>query len=299
MAAEQREAAASPTQDSVFNGQQAAITVPEPTPSTGPTPPTTTAAWSAGTPAEASAAMDVPLPTRTSPPTTSPTDSPHAIASSADSLFAAPTTEIASTLPFRPTIRPPMAQLRVYFDDLRTFETHRLSSDRAVVGRLRGDILIGHDVLMSAEHFEIVRRPAGAGWRWQLRDLDGSNGVFVRVARAWLADGDEFLMGRHCYRFDHVDGVPILQHILHTGPGDRIEIPNQGICVGRDQSQLLESFRDDRLDRKHALIQRNSGGSWSIKNLDSLNGIWFRITEIDLGGKCSFQAGEQRFGFRV
>ena len=205
---------------------------------------------------------------------------------------------IEVTKRFRPASRPAIAQLLVFYDDQKHFDSVRMTADRTVIGRETGDVIIDYDPLVSARHAEIVREHFEDGYRWVLRDLDSTNGVFVCVDRARLKDGDQLLIGSERYGF-HVDGGQACLGLLgEKSQGQEIELPSDGFCVGREQHELLDAFWDERLDPKHAFFQPDKTGTWIVKNLQSVNGIWYRITELPLFRRCYFQLGEQRFGFR-
>ena len=205
---------------------------------------------------------------------------------------------IDTTKPFRPSLRPVIAQLLVYYDDQRHFDSVRLTSSRTVIGRNVGDVQIDYDPMLSSQHAEIVRETDADGCRWILRDLGSTNGVFVCVDRARLKDGDEMLLGSERYGFYVRDGDASLRLLGDKKRSQQIQLPADGFCVGREQSDMFEPFWDERLDLKHAFFQPDKTGSWTVKNLQSVNGIWFRIKELPLFRKCYFQLGEQRFGFR-
>ena len=205
---------------------------------------------------------------------------------------------ITRTHPFRPQVRPAAAHLRVYHDDQRSYETVSLRSDRTVIGRASGDIVIEHDPQISSEHVEITRKQNDGRWEWHLRDLKSTNGTYISVERARLHNGDELLMGSNRYRF-HLNGQDAsLEHLAASGPCQTIDLQREGTLVGRDKSDLMSSFYDKYLDPKHALISMGRDEQWFIANTKSLNSVWYRVRELRLFRACYFQIGEQRFGFR-
>ena len=80
----------------------------------------------------------------------------------------------------RPSHRPPMAVLWIFDDGGRTSEQVRIRGGNFVIGRTEGDLKIGHDVMLSSKHAEIVRVQQDGGWRWHLYDLNSSNGTLRR-----------------------------------------------------------------------------------------------------------------------
>src|SRR5438094_881285 len=63
-----------------------------------------------------------------------------------------PRAAAASANPYRPMQRPPVALLIVYDDGKTAGETIRVRTDRFVVGRTEGDLLLPHDALVSTRH---------------------------------------------------------------------------------------------------------------------------------------------------
>ncbi len=205
---------------------------------------------------------------------------------------------IEKTRPFRPLSRPAMAMLRIYHDDQRSYTNHFLRADRTVIGRVSGDVVIEHDPLISSAHAEIRRVANANRWEWHLKDLASTNGTFISVDRARLKDGDELLMGSQRYRFCAIANEARLEHVLANEVTDSMELSAEGTLVGRDKSDQMSAFWDEFLDAKHALIQMDRDRNWQITNTKSLNGIWYRVSELKLFRSCFFQIGEQRFGFR-
>ncbi|TWU03689.1 FHA domain-containing protein [Neorhodopirellula pilleata] len=202
------------------------------------------------------------------------------------------------TIPFRPSKRPPMAHLDVCHDYQNTFTTVALRKDRNVIGRMSGEVLIEHDKQISSRHAEITREKENDGWRWWLRDLESKNGTYVMIERAVLKNGDELLIGSNNYRFTQIGTEVCWEHIVGGEPVDGLTLDPDGTWIGRDRCDDLEAFADGLLDLKHALISLDRKNRWSIKNAGSLNGIWYRITQVRLRPHAAFQLGEQRFVFR-
>ncbi|QDV66478.1 FHA domain protein [Rosistilla carotiformis] len=204
---------------------------------------------------------------------------------------------IPRTRPFRPTLRPAMAMLRVFHDDGVSYENVSLRRECTVIGRRSGEVQIEHDPMVSTKHAEIIRSDTDGGWRWYLRDLDSTNGTFVRVDGARLSHGSDILMGSHRYRFTIAQEEPRLEHVIGGEVVDSMPISREGTWIGREQRAQMDSFWDEQLDLKHAFIQIDRSGRWSIKNVQSVNGVWLRIEEVRLTRSCQFQLGEQRFAF--
>lgn len=70
--------------------------------------------------------------------------------------------------------------------------------------------------------------------------------------------------------------------------------------IGRD-SRHCERFlqRNPMIDARMACISCNDEGQWSIRTVDSLNGMWERVAKAELKSGSMFQLGEQRFVFEI
>jgi pSer/pThr/pTyr-binding forkhead associated (FHA) protein len=180
---------------------------------------------------------------------------------------------------------------------------------------------------MSSRHAEITRQQSSGGFRWVLTDQQSTNGTFVRVGSAVLANQAEFLVGRGRYRFEAgssgqaptveasnllTDGtvpwinesvrsvVPVLVEITPGGTGQRCPLNQAEIWIGRDARTCQIVRTDDKLlNGRHARLYRDPKGLWHVENNKTLNGVWLRIEQIALIGTCQFRLGEQRFLFRV
>lgn len=234
---------------------------------------------------------------------------------------------------FRPTIRPRTPMLCIVDDGERdNGEWIRLRQPRTVIGREEGDVRIAQDEGVSSRHAELVRQREGGVDRWYLRDLQSTNGTFVRVQRCRLRDGREFQLGTGRFAFheppmdprtagDETEELGIAikatRRLSSLNPASLdqvlpalLDLSNPKLqrahpihslqaVVGRDPDCEIRIPHDPYLDRKHARIFRDSRARWIIENLDSVNGVWVRVDEIRLDSPMSFQLGEQRFLFRV
>ncbi len=223
----------------------------------------------------------------------------------------------------RPTQRPPVATLCIVDDGKLDGEIVRLRADRTVLGRSEGDIRIPHDPAISGRHAEIVRllAPTG-GYGWLLVDLHTTNGTFVRVGNTLLRDGSELIIGHGRYRFVAANPAAaspappedlgggtrpwapaplqgLVATLVETATGQRYPLTLPEYWIGGDPAQCAIVRPGDKLaNARHARLFRDGGGQWHIENHQSLNGLWFRITQIPLGKLCQFRLGEQRFVFR-
>ncbi len=226
--------------------------------------------------------------------------------------------------------RPATAVLVVLDDGDDDGETVRIRKESFTIGRVQGDLVIPHDGNMSGRHAEILRRLEGGRWQWYLRDLQSTNGTFVRVAGGILRDDQEILIGGSCFRFEssHVDegadttsapGAvastrkfvggsvaqfaaqmnPTLIALTPDGAEKRYPLDRPELWVGRDRAACSIVLEDPLVSPKHARLFRDPKGKWMIQNNRSLNGLWMRITEVSLEKGGQFQCGEQRFLIRT
>jgi pSer/pThr/pTyr-binding forkhead associated (FHA) protein len=233
------------------------------------------------------------------------------------------------TTSYRPSLRPSMALLYVLDDGDDSGEILRIRASSFVIGRVDGNITIPHDGGISSKHAEISRRHENGEHHWYLRDLQSTNGTFVRAATVILSQDQEVLIGGGRFRFEvpatpaesapmidsaanatrkweslagspTVSGLPpVLVDISPGRPGRRFALREQEYWVGRDPSQSSIVVDDPMVDRRHARVYRDEKNRWIIANAKSRNGLWARIQEVALGRGGFFQCGEQRFFFKV
>jgi len=233
------------------------------------------------------------------------------------------------TTSYRPTLRPSMALLYVLDDGEDSGEIVRIRANSFVIGRLEGNLTIPHDVGISGRHAEVSRRFENGEHRWYLKDLQSTNGTFVRASTVILNHEQEMLIGSGRFRFEvpaaqsesapaiesevnatrkweslsgspSVAGLqPALVDISPGRPGRRFPLREQEHWVGRDPSQCAIVINDPMADKKHARIYRDEKNRWIIANARSRNGLWARIQEVGLGRGGFFQCGEQRFFLKV
>jgi hypothetical protein len=248
------------------------------------------------------------------------------------SLAQAPSTQslVDDAARFQPVHRPGVATLVIFDDGDDEGEVVRIRRESFIIGRVQGDLVIPHDGNMSGKHAEILRRLEGGRWHWYLRDLQSTNGTFVRVSSGILRDGQEILIGGASYRFDaskmdasaetaadpgapaatrkFVGGSvaqftaqmsPALVALTAPGDGRRYALDRPEQWVGRDPAQCSIVLEDPLVSPRHARIYRDPKGKWMIQNNRSLNGLWMRITEASMEKGGQFQCGEQRFQLKL
>lgn len=100
---------------------------------------------------------------------------------------------------------PRVARLVQYTTEGVGRDVHYLYRDETVLGRENGDIVFTDDPFLSRRHAAITVDRGSR--RFVLRDLGSSNGTAVRQrGERHLADGDQFRLGRHLFRFDAPGG---------------------------------------------------------------------------------------------
>ena len=230
--------------------------------------------------------------------------------------------------PFRPSIRPPAAMLIMCDDGETSGEVFRLRSDRFIIGRTEGDLQLPDDEQVSSRHVALTRQLISGETRWVVTDLQSRNGLFVRVSKAPLTHLSEVLVGSGRYRLDLMQraaaetaafaevesrapatrgfdnnlpiGSEILSELLTGGTGTRAVLNRDQYWIGGDEDCDICRKSDPFVSGKHATLTRSAKGTWVIQNNNTINGIWLRVPQIvlELGKKCEFQIGEQRFRLR-
>jgi len=233
------------------------------------------------------------------------------------------------TTSYRPTLRPSMALLYVLDDGEDSGEIVRIRASAFVIGRVEGNLTIPHDIGISGRHAEVSRRFENGEHCWYLKDLQSTNGTFVRASTVILYHEQEVLIGGGRFRFEvpaaPPESAPVLESevnatrkweslsgsrsvaalqpaLVDISPGRlgrRFPLREQEHWVGRDPGQCAIVIDDPMVDKKHARVYRDERNRWIIANARSRNGLWARIQEVGLGRGGFFQCGEQRFFFKV
>jgi len=234
-----------------------------------------------------------------------------------------------SAVPFRPTIRPPMAVLTVFDDGKTDGEVIRIRDHRFIIGRTDGDLCIPLDGRISSRHLEITHQVVGGLHRYVVTDLQSTHGMYVRVSRTALADKAEFLVGNGRYRFDapHTDAGPTVDGVANEGGfgetrgldegaspfrpaavteligsdiGNRLLLTSNEYWIGSDPSCPIRRPDDPFCEPRHVRLYRGgSRGTWHAEHHKTRNGLWLRMPQITVESVAQFQIGEQRFQLRV
>ena len=221
-----------------------------------------------------------------------------------------------------------MAVLHVLDDGDDSGEVVRIRPNSFVIGRVEGNLTIPHDAGISGRHAEISRRFENGEHSWFLKDLQSTNGTFVRASTVILSHEQEFLIGSRRFRFEvpvapeqpapaeHASNAtrkweslasspgvsslaPALVEVSPGRPGQRYPLREPENWLGRDKTQCSIVVDDPMVDRRHARVYRDEKNRWIIANARSRNGLWARVQEVGLGRGGFFQCGEQRFFFKV
>jgi pSer/pThr/pTyr-binding forkhead associated (FHA) protein len=229
---------------------------------------------------------------------------------------------------YRPTARPPVAELTVLDDGKSEGEVIRIRDHRFVIGRAEGDLRIPIDGRISSRHVEITLQAVGGVHRWVVTDLRSTHGMFVRVSRTALADKAEIFVGNGRYRFDvpqavgegtadHVSSGPItgetqgweggpspfrppaLTELLGDEIGNRVLLVKPEYWIGADPSCAISRTDDPFCEPKHVRLYRGQKGTWNAEHNKTRNGLWLRMSQIVAEAVIHFQIGEQRFRLKV
>ncbi len=194
------------------------------------------------------------------------------------------------------------------------------------LGRSEGDIMVADDQFISPRHARLTRR----GERVVLRDLESTNGVFVRIpvpagphaacSEVPLADQDLFLIGQQVLKLELVKGAEeglgaasqhgtlifgtptapryarLAQRTVEGITRDIFYVRKLETILGREVGDIV--FTDDPfLSRRHASIRidRESRRPF-LADLGSSNGTFLKIRdEVQLKHGDHFRIGQQLF----
>jgi len=198
--------------------------------------------------------------------------------------------------PYRPTVRDPMALLRIVDDGREDGETIRLRGGGVEIGRSGCGITIPHDEAIAPTHARIALLADGT---WQLTDLGSHTGTFVRVTEARLRHGGCLLLGGTRLRFERGPGpdtASLVEIPDEPGTPRRHACAAGGSTGGGHGGGAAIVLDDPFVSPLHAEIFRVERG-WRVVNRGR-NGLWMRIERpVRLAAAAQFQCGEQRFVF--
>jgi pSer/pThr/pTyr-binding forkhead associated (FHA) protein len=187
-----------------------------------------------------------------------------------------------------------------------------IADEQVDLGRSEGQVVLPDDPYLSPRHARILFKNGQA----VLRDLDSSNGIYVRIRDAVdLADGDMLLLGQQVLRFELLTETelplgPAMQHgvmVFGTPEVQRIarlvQYTTEGVgrdvhyryrdetVIGREQGDLV--FTDDPfMSRRHAALTIDRASRrFVLRDLGSSNG-----TALRFRGERVLRPGDQ---FRV
>lgn len=191
-----------------------------------------------------------------------------------------------------------------------------LDYDCSTVGRTKGlpkELVFETDPYLSPRHAEFRYE----GDRVRVVDLDSLNGVFHRIRReSKLEHGAVFIAGEQVFRFELVrkhpgapppakdgtvpmggglerTGAKLVKVLADGGDGPEFHLIGARCTLGRLAGQY--TFPDDPLmSSRHAeVIER--GGQYSLLDLESTNGTFLRVPEMELAPRSAVRVGSQRF----
>jgi pSer/pThr/pTyr-binding forkhead associated (FHA) protein len=211
------------------------------------------------------------------------------------------------------------AQVVVIHRDGSEGGVYALEAGQSDIGSREGDIVLPDDPYLSPRHARIERR----GDTFVLRDLDSSNGVYIRLRDpVELTRGDMFLIGQQVLRFEvlpeterrvgpakqhgvMVFGTPELPRLAriaqYTTEGlerDVHYLYRDETVFGREQADVVFA-EDPFLSRRHAAITMDRENMrFALRDLGSSNGTAIRCrTERALQHGDQFRLGRHLFRF--
>jgi len=206
---------------------------------------------------------------------------------------------------WRPEHQLPVLSVTALRADGAPGQTFFIRDAAAVCGRETGcEIQIANDPLLSKRHFELVRLEEEGEQFWEIRDLDSSGGLWIRVEEAWLYKSAEICLGNTRLVFmpeppqaadapppsrdatgvinlGGLQGGSVLRRLPRDGtPGRDFTLKKLARThwVGRNQKQCVVVCEDDEfVDERHALVDYDDNRKrWRIRDQGSTNGLWIR-----------------------
>ncbi len=201
--------------------------------------------------------------------------------------------------PLRPRRRPPVAMVVALDDDSETDgETVRMRKRELTLGRRDADWVFPHDQDLSGVHAKIVRESVDdQTWTWTLKDMNSTNGVFVRSSKMKLTSGSRVRIGAVELVATIHDRVWTLTDVEDAAKKYRLD-GTGSMSIGTSRDDCHHVIDDETIDPVHAMLRRSADG-WVMTDCESRNGIWQRVDEWPLASGDEFILGEQRFCFRL
>lgn len=224
------------------------------------------------------------------------------------------------SLPGLATPVPPKAKLIVIAQDGSTGQEYTISAGQIDIGREAGDVRISSDGYACPRHARISWKN-GTFW---VSDLGSVNGVFVRITEPEkLHHGDIVLLGMGVVRFEIVTaqesalapaiergtrlfGSPatpryarLVERTVEGVARNVLYLSKNVVTIGRETGDIV--FTDDPfMSRQHAGLERQSDGSFVLKDLGSSNGTFLAIRgERMLPNGSHVRIGQHLFRLKV
>ena len=206
---------------------------------------------------------------------------------------------------FRPLKRAGMAVVVAMDDGAASGEKIRIRKTPFDVGRVEGDLLIGHDQQMSRRHFRIERHSlcettngSEDQWTWSLLDLESLNGVFLQQPYVAVGDGDEILFGSEVLRLSQKPGKGELTLTQVGSKSEQYTLKPGKRLLGADDDSC-EPFLNTSsfLAPQHLRLECDASFSWTVFAMPGTDGVWKRTKKFPLENGVQWQVGEQRFAF--
>lgn len=214
----------------------------------------------------------------------------------------------------------PKARLIVIAQDGTAGQEYPIINGQIDVGREAGDVRIATDGYACPRHARIAWKN-GTFW---VTDLGSVNGVFVRLtAPERLQHGDTILLGMGVVRFEIVTshemslapaiergtrlfGSPatpryarLVERTVEGIARNVMYLSKNVVTIGRETGDIV--FTDDPfMSRQHACLERQSDGTFLLKDLGSSNGTFMAIRgERVLPDGSHIRIGQHLFRLKV
>lgn len=229
----------------------------------------------------------------------------------------------------RPDHQLPMLSVSALRADGAPGQTFFIRGDMATCGRDACEIQIANDPLMSKRHFELARLEHEGEQLWEIRDLESSGGLWIRVDKAWLYKSAEICLGNTRFRFvaeaecgpdrpaanrdvtqvidtTALQGGSVLRRLPRGGVAGRdflLKKRDKPYWVGTDPQAEILCEEDEFVDHRHAVVEFDQGTRrWKIEDRGSVNGLWIRRSTHRVSyqnPELIVRAGEQVFILRM